>query len=52
VQKEQAMGRSGESGLAGGDHIHYSIQVGGIQVNPIEWWDDHWIKDRILSKLK
>lgn len=52
VVKEQVMGRSGATGLAGGDHIHYSIQVDGVQVNPIEWWDDHWIRDRILSKLK
>jgi hypothetical protein len=51
VAKEQVMGRSGATGLAGGDHIHYSIQLDGVQVNPIEWWDDHWIKDRVLSKL-
>jgi murein DD-endopeptidase MepM/ murein hydrolase activator NlpD len=51
VKKEQVMGRSGATGLAGGDHIHYSIQVDGVQVNPIEWWDEHWIRDRILSKI-
>lgn len=51
VAKEQVFGRSGATGLAGGDHIHYSIQVDGVQVNPIEWWDSHWIQDRILSKL-
>src|SRR5688500_14502248 len=51
ITKEQVMGRSGATGLAGGDHIHYSIQVDGVQVNPIEWWDDHWIQDRILSKI-
>lgn len=51
VAKEQVMGKSGATGLAGGDHIHYSIQVDGVQVNPIEWWDEHWIKDRILSKV-
>jgi murein DD-endopeptidase MepM/ murein hydrolase activator NlpD len=51
IQKEQVMGKSGATGLAGGDHIHYSIQVDGVQVNPIEWWDEHWIKDRVLSKL-
>jgi hypothetical protein len=22
-----------------------------VQTNPREWWDEHWIKDRILSKL-
>lgn len=51
VAKEQVMGKSGATGLAGGDHIHYSIQVDGVQVNPIEWWDDHWIQDRVMSKL-
>jgi murein DD-endopeptidase MepM/ murein hydrolase activator NlpD len=51
VKKGQTMGRSGATGLAGGDHLHYSMQVDGTQVNPVEWWDEHWIKDRILSKL-
>jgi len=27
------------------------MQVDGVQTNPREWWDEHWIKDRILSKL-
>jgi hypothetical protein len=27
------------------------MQIDGVQVNPIEWWDNHWIQDRILSKL-
>lgn len=51
VAREQVIGRSGETGLAGGDHLHFSLQVDGVQVNAIEWWDDHWIQDRILSKL-
>jgi murein DD-endopeptidase MepM/ murein hydrolase activator NlpD len=51
VQKGQQLGLSGETGLAGGDHLHFSMQVDGVQVNPIEWWDEHWIKDRILSKM-
>jgi hypothetical protein len=28
------------------------MQIDGVQVNPVEWWDAHWIHDRILSKLK
>ena len=51
VEKGQKLGLSGETGLAGGDHLHFSMQVDGVQVNPIEWWDEHWIKDRILSKM-
>jgi hypothetical protein len=26
--------------------------VNGRMVNPVEWWDAHWIEDRILRKLK
>ena len=51
VKKSQSLGKSGSTGLAGGDHLHFSMQVDGVQVNPIEWWDEHWIKDRILSKV-
>jgi murein DD-endopeptidase MepM/ murein hydrolase activator NlpD len=51
VKKSQEIGKSGSTGLAGGDHLHYSMQIDGVQTTPVEWWDDHWIKDRILSKL-
>ncbi|HLJ46774.1 MAG TPA: M23 family metallopeptidase [Bryobacteraceae bacterium] len=51
VKKGQEMGLSGATGLAGGDHLHFSMQVDGVQINPIEWWDAHWIHDRILSKV-
>ena len=52
VKRGQEIGKSGATGLAGGDHLHFSMQVDGVQVNPVEWWDSHWIHDRILSKLK
>jgi hypothetical protein len=52
VKKSQSLGRSGSTGLAGGDHLHFSMQVDGVQINPVEWWDDHWIQDRIRSKLE
>jgi murein DD-endopeptidase MepM/ murein hydrolase activator NlpD len=51
VQKGQKMGMEGQTGLAGGTHLHFSMQVDGVQVNPREWWDDHWIQDRVMSKL-
>jgi murein DD-endopeptidase MepM/ murein hydrolase activator NlpD len=51
VQKGGKMGIAGQTGLAGGVHVHFSMQVDGVQTNPREWWDEHWIKDRILSKL-
>ena len=52
VTKGQKMGIAGETGLAGGVHVHFSMQIDGVQINPREWWDEHWIKDRVLSKLQ
>ena len=44
-------GKSGSTGLAGGDHLHFSMQVDGVQINPVEWWDEHWIKDHVQKRL-
>jgi murein DD-endopeptidase MepM/ murein hydrolase activator NlpD len=52
VTRGQAIARSGMTGLAGGDHLHFSVQVQGHPVNPVEWWDPHWIDDRILRKIR
>jgi murein DD-endopeptidase MepM/ murein hydrolase activator NlpD len=46
------MGTSGMTGMAGGDHLHFTMLVNGQMVNPVEWWDAHWIKDRIIRKLR
>jgi murein DD-endopeptidase MepM/ murein hydrolase activator NlpD len=51
VDKAQELGKSGETGMAGGDHLHFTMLVNGQMVNPIEWWDPHWIQDRIIRKL-
>lgn len=52
VEKGQSLGRTGQTGLAGGDHLHYSMLVHGIQVTPLEWWDPNWVKLHILDKLR
>ncbi|HQP47028.1 MAG TPA: M23 family metallopeptidase [Flexilinea sp.] len=49
VAKGEKIGLSGMSGLAGGDHLHFSMIVGGKFVDPKEWWDPHWIKDNITK---
>jgi murein DD-endopeptidase MepM/ murein hydrolase activator NlpD len=51
VEKDQTLGRSGATGLAGGDHLHFTMLVGGYPVNPVDWWDPHWIEDRITRKV-
>lgn len=50
VSKGDIIGNTGSTGLAGGDHLHFSILVQHTFVNPIEWWDSHWVQDNILSK--
>ncbi|HZS34721.1 MAG TPA: M23 family metallopeptidase, partial [Methylomirabilota bacterium] len=51
VQRGETLGRSGETGLAGGDHVHFAMLVRGVYTSPIEWWDDHWLRDRIVKPL-
>jgi murein DD-endopeptidase MepM/ murein hydrolase activator NlpD len=52
VKKGQTLGRSGATGLAGGDHLHFSMIYRDTQVTPTEWWDSHWLQDRIYAKLR
>lgn len=52
VTKGQVIGHTGSTGLAGGDHLHFDILVDGVQVNPIEWFDGHWVKVNITDKLE
>jgi murein DD-endopeptidase MepM/ murein hydrolase activator NlpD len=52
VTKGQALGRSGMTGLAAGDHLHFTMLLQGRPVNPVEWWDRGWIEDRVERKLK
>lgn len=51
VTRGQLIGRSGQTGLAGGDHLHFTMLLRGLAVNPREWWDSHWIHDRLKLKL-
>lgn len=51
VGKGQIVGRTGASGMAGGDHLHLSVLIAGQQVNPLEWWDPNWLKNNIADKF-
>jgi murein DD-endopeptidase MepM/ murein hydrolase activator NlpD len=52
VKRGQVMGLSGMTGMAGGDHIHFSMQLDGVQIDPKEWWDPHWIKDHVVKRVE
>lgn len=51
VEKGAEIGRTGVTGLAGGDHLHFTMLLQGTPVNPVEWWDSHWMQDRVLRKI-
>jgi hypothetical protein len=51
VEQGETLGLTGETGLAGGDHLHFAILLQGLPVSPVEWWDPHWIQDRLARKL-
>jgi len=38
--------------MAGGDHIHFAMQLDGVQIDPKEWWDGHWIHDHIAKRVE
>src|SRR4029078_9100028 len=52
VAKRQVLGKTGETGLAAGDHLHFGIYLDGVAVLPVEWWDPKWIDENIAPKLE
>ena len=52
VEGGAILGRSGATGLAGGDHLHFAVLVGETYVNPLEWWDPKWVRSHIDVRLK
>ena len=52
IEQRQIIGKTGETGLAAGDHLHYGVYLHGVAVLPVEWWDQKWIDDNIEPKLE
>jgi murein DD-endopeptidase MepM/ murein hydrolase activator NlpD len=52
VKKKDVLGKSGTTGLAGGDHLHFGMFLHGVPVNATEWWDEKWIREHVLDRLK
>lgn len=52
VKTSDVIGLTGTTGMAGGDHLHFSMLINGVFVTPVEWWDEHWINDNVLLFLQ
>lgn len=51
VARGDTIGKTGDTGLAGGDHLHFSTMVHGVHVDPVDWWDRRWINDHVFGRL-
>jgi murein DD-endopeptidase MepM/ murein hydrolase activator NlpD len=52
VKKQEILGKSGATGMAAGDHLHFGMFLNGVPINPTEWWDEKWINDHVMDRLK
>jgi murein DD-endopeptidase MepM/ murein hydrolase activator NlpD len=52
VVQGQSLGRTGQTGMAAGDHLHFTMLLHGIQVNPLEWWDPKWVERHVRTRLE
>jgi murein DD-endopeptidase MepM/ murein hydrolase activator NlpD len=51
IKQHQIIGKTGETGLAVGDHLHYGVYLDGVAILPVEWWDEKWIRENVQPKL-
>lgn len=51
VKKNQIIAITDATGLAAGDHLHFDVLVDGYYVNPLEFWDPHWLKVHVVLKI-
>lgn len=52
VNPSDRLGRSGSTGMAGGDHLHFTMLLAGNAITPIDWWSAQWVNDRVIRKLR
>ncbi|MEO5361181.1 MAG: M23 family metallopeptidase [Nitrospirota bacterium] len=51
VEKTTVIGKSGMTGFAAGDHLHYGVLLHGVYISPVHWWDKLWINKRVLDVM-
>ena len=52
ISKHKKIANTGSTGAVFGDHLHFGVLIQGVEVNPIEWMDNNWIKVRITDVIE
>lgn len=51
VTRGQIIGKTGMTGLAGGDHVHIGLLLNGVFVDPVEWSLAKWMDQSVNPLL-
>ncbi len=51
VPKGVSIAKSGHTGYAFGDHLHFGVIINGVGVNPDNWMDQGWINVNIIDVI-
>ncbi|MEN8146427.1 MAG: M23 family metallopeptidase [Campylobacterota bacterium] len=52
LRSNETVAKTGRSGYAMGDHLHFGVLVQGIEVRPQEWMDQDWIRKSITDPMR
>ena len=52
LRSNEVLAKTGHSGYAMGDHLHFGVLVQGIEVRPQEWMDQNWIRKSITDPMR
>jgi murein DD-endopeptidase MepM/ murein hydrolase activator NlpD len=51
-KEKTTIAKTGKSGYAMGDHLHFGVLIQGIEVHPKEWMDDRWMNRNIYDIIE
>ncbi|MDR0666381.1 MAG: M23 family metallopeptidase [Campylobacteraceae bacterium] len=51
VAAGQIIAKTGRTGFAFGDHLHFGIVIQGVEVRPEEWMDEKWMRDNLFEVI-
>lgn len=52
VKAGESIAKTGLTGLALGDHLHFGMYVQGVDVRPEEWMDEVWLKESVFNVIE